>query len=572
MIKKILALLDKNCKNNLLSIILNSVLLAAIELLVFYLLQIIITYLVDKKDAIQINYKISNFFSHSLTFENVIIIFFFIFFIRGLFSVSVSYQRNLLAKNVNDNLSKNIFENFINRDYEFFINNKSSSLISNIINEVDKFSSLFLDSLIFLITESFLIIVIISFLLFSYFTQTILFSFIIICFFWIFFSYYKKRFIELGKKKFIYDANRLEDLQKSFYVIQNIKIDNLESYYSSRFLVNTKLASNCNFLFKFISDIPRPAAELVVSTIVFILLYIFYFHYGMSKTEVLSMLGIFMVAMFRVIPSINKIGLAINNLRFYGSAADILYNIIFVDINNNKLSVNNGFNSDFTFNKFIVLKNVNFNYQLSNESQLKNINLNIKKYNSVSIRGLSGSGKTTLLNLICGLLNPTSGEILVDNQSLNLFKRKYQKTIGYVSQKTYLSDESIIKNVIFGKDEKDYDYKLFEEAIKKANLSTLINQLKNGKDAIIGEMGSRLSGGQQQRIGIARALYKKPQILILDEPTTALDENSEDEIIQTIKNLKNYITIIIVSHNKKLLEICDQNYLIEDGQLFLKNI
>ncbi len=182
---------------------------------------------------------------------------------------------------------------------------------------------------------------------------------------------------------------------------------------------------------------------------------------------------------------------------------------------------------------------------LSKQYQLKNINIEIKKYSTIGIRGVSGSGKTTLLNLICGLLHPSSGEIFIDGISINLLRKSYQKKIGYVSQKTYLSDESIIKNVIFGQDQKFFNYNLFDECIKKSNLDDFIAKLPNGKDTIVGEMGSKLSGGQQQRIGIARALYKKPEILILDEATSALDEDAENEIIKTIVNLKGKITIII---------------------------
>jgi ABC-type bacteriocin/lantibiotic exporter with double-glycine peptidase domain len=566
MLFKSLQLLHNKEKKSLLFIIINSILLSLIELVVFYLLQIIISYLVGSKD---LNQFPNFFFSNLINFEYLIVSFFIIFFIRGLFFIFISYKRNLLIKNVNDNLSNDVYKNFISRDYEYFVNNKSSFLISNIVNEVDRFSSFFLDSIIYLITEFFLLIAIASFLLVIYFYQTIFFLLIIISFFIFFFTYYKKKFLELGNKKVLHEANRIDDLQKSFYVIQNIKIDNLENYFINRLSKNTVISSYCTFIFKFISEIPKPAAELVVAIIIFVILYVVYFYFGVTKVEIISMLGIFMVAMFRIIPSINKIGLAINNLRYHAYTANILHSIIFSNSKSNKFFDNCNLNFSFNFSEKIVFKNVNFKYQLSNKNQLTDINLTIKKNSSISIQGPSGSGKTTLLNLMCGLLSPTSGDIYLDNKSLSLFKKNYQRIIGYVSQKTYLSNESIIKNVIFGKDEVEYDYNLFEDAIRDSDLYELVNKLEKGKDTIIGEMGSKLSGGQQQRVGIARALYKKPQIFILDEPTSALDENSENEIIKTIKKLKNKITIIIVSHNKKLQDICDENYFIKDSKIFL---
>jgi ABC-type bacteriocin/lantibiotic exporter with double-glycine peptidase domain len=171
------------------------------------------------------------------------------------------------------------------------------------------------------------------------------------------------------------------------------------------------------------------------------------------------------------------------------------------------------------------------------------------------------------LNIICGLLIPTSGEIFIDNQPLKDVKKIFQKKIGYVAQKTFLSDESIIQNIIFGKDPNFFDHNLFNQCIKDSNLKDFIDRLPNGKNTIVGEMGSKLSGGQQQRIGIARALYKKPEILILDEATSALDDNAENEIINTINNLKNKVTIIIVSHQKKLLDCSDFRYIISKNTL-----
>ena len=565
---KIFNLINSRLRYALLFIIIFSIFLCIIELLIFSLLQIIIGYFLTSGVSFKIESAVANALLSKFTnFESLLIFFFIIFFFRSFLFIYVSLKKNKLIKNVNDDLSFRLYNNYLYQNFEFFINKKSSDFISKVILEINKFTYNVLDGVVYLITETFLIFTILAFLLINYFSETVFFSGIIFLFFSIFFKYYKKTFSNLGQKKSIIDAKRVEDLQKSFYVIQSIKLDSLEKYFSLRFLKNTKISSHAQFFLTFVNEVPKPLAELIVSVIVFVILYILYYYFNMSKQEVLSMLGIFMVAMFRLLPSINRIVGAVNNIRFNYSSVHLISSELNSSIAELQIKDEKSNDIELEFKNSIFLKDVNFNYLLSKQYQLKNINIEIKKNSTIGIRGVSGSGKTTLLNLICGLLHPSSGEILVDGKLINLLRRSYQKKIGYVSQKTYLSDESIINNVIFGQDQKFFNYNLFDDCIKKSNLEDFISKLPNGKDTIVGEMGSKLSGGQQQRVGIARALYKKPEILILDEATSALDDYAENEIIKTIGNLKGKITIIISSHQKKLLDCCDIQYVISNGTL-----
>jgi phosphate transport system ATP-binding protein len=253
--------------------------------------------------------------------------------------------------------------------------------------------------------------------------------------------------------------------------------------------------------------------------------------------------------MFRFLPSINRIVGAVNNIRFNYSSFHLISSELNSSTSEFQIKDEKSQDIKLEFKDSIFLKNVSFNYMLSKQYQLKNINIEIKKYSTIGIRGVSGSGKTTLLNLICGLLYPSSGEIFVDGKSIDLLRKNYQKKIGYVSQKTYLIDESIINNVIFGQDQNFFNYNLFDDCIKKSNLEDVIAKLPNGKDTIVGEMGSKLSGGQQQRLCIARALAVKPKVLLMDEPCSALDPISTLKVEELIKTLRGQLTIAIVTHN-----------------------
>ena len=198
---------------------------------------------------------------------------------------------------------------------------------------------------------------------------------------------------------------------------------------------------------------------------------------------------------------------------------------------------------------------------------MKNINLTIPIRKIVGIVGTTGSGKSTLVDIILGLLEPKEGKIEIDGQILkedNL--RSWQNLIGYVPQDIYLSDDTIARNIAFGIEQKNIDKKSIERASKIANLHEFVlNELPSKYETIIGERGTRLSGGQKQRIGIARALYKNPNILILDEATSALDNQTEKAVIDSINNLNKKITIIMVAHRLNTMKSCDFIIKLENG-------
>ena len=172
-----------------------------------------------------------------------------------------------------------------------------------------------------------------------------------------------------------------------------------------------------------------------------------------------------------------------------------------------------------------------------------------------------------MLDLICGLLKPTGGKILVDNIDINLKTNNWKSKIGYVPQDVYLLDDTIKSNIAFGIDDKSFSPSRFEKAINMSQLSEFINSLPDKELTYVGEDGIRLSGGQKQRIGIARSLYFSPEVLILDEPTSALDEKNEALILNDVYNIKSNITLVIISHREKIFEKCDKVIEIKSGKI-----
>ena len=286
---------------------------------------------------------------------------------------------------------------------------------------------------------------------------------------------------------------------------------------------------------------------------------------SISNEQLIPLLALFAVAGLRLMPSVTKISSSMQNLVRMSPFIDIIYDdyIRFLKLNNEMQK------KDLSkFESKIEFKNVNFSFEKQTKKIFNNISFNVHKGDLVGLSGSSGSGKSTLADLIMGLINPTGGKIEIDGHSLNNFNlRSWQDKVGYVPQNIYIANDTIKNNIAFGIENSDIDHQKIQNAIKKAELQEFVSGSKEGLNLIIGEGGKNISGGQKQRIGIARALYHNPKVLILDESTSSLDSNTENNILNTVIKLKKEITTIIISHNENVLKDTDYIFKIQNGTI-----
>jgi ABC-type bacteriocin/lantibiotic exporter with double-glycine peptidase domain len=281
------------------------------------------------------------------------------------------------------------------------------------------------------------------------------------------------------------------------------------------------------------------------------------FFFVENRKEFSVFLTIFSVSLFRIIPLVNRVIQSTLLLKGYEYVFEII----------NKISPH--FKNDILSNnvekfKSLKLKNLDFRYGKINI--IDNLSLNILKGDCIGIVGESGSGKTTLVNIILGFLKPSNGEVLFNNENIELIKSKsWLKSIGYVQQGVYIIDGTIKENILFGEDKQDLDK--LDAVCKEVNIYDFINQQDKKYNTKIGELGSMISGGQKQRIGIARALYNNCEILVLDESTNSLDQKTEKEIIDSLKTLNNNgLTLIIIAHNNNVLSFCNKIIKLDKGK------
>ena len=205
-----------------------------------------------------------------------------------------------------------------------------------------------------------------------------------------------------------------------------------------------------------------------------------------------------------------------------------------------------------------------FTYPNVDEPVLKDVNVSIPKNASVAFIGPSGAGKTTFVDLILGVLTPQKGVIKADDTDIQTALRGWHDKIGYIPQTIYMLDDTIRNNIAFGAKENIDDNRIWE-ALKQAQLDEFVKEMEDGLDTVIGEAGVRISGGQRQRIGIARALYRRPEILVLDEATSALDNDTEAAVMEAIDSLQGKMTMLIIAHRLSTIRNCDIVYKVENG-------
>ena len=370
-----------------------------------------------------------------------------------------------------------------------------------------------------------------------------------------FYKFNKKKIYKWGLNRQINEDFRYKHLYQSFQGIKEIKLYKLEKSFQDIFAKYHSIISSEKRKIDTIQQLPRLVIETFTILNIIILIFLSNLYFKNDINLLFPILVAFGLSAIRIIPSLGKILSALQNIKYsYASIEKLKFEIN----RGEKRSEYSAFTNPLIFNNEIILNNISFKYTDSNFDILKKINFIIKKGSCVGIVGDSGAGKSTLIDLILGLSNPTDGSILVDNVDIHSNILGWQKNIGYVPQNIFLLDDTLKNNVIFGYDHQNFDRTRFNAILEKSQINKFLPSISNGIETQIGERGVKLSGGQIQRIGIARALYRNPSLLILDESTNALDLKTEEEIVNLVNDLRPELTIIIVSHRKSTLNKCQK--------------
>ena len=353
------------------------------------------------------------------------------------------------------------------------------------------------------------------------------------------------------------------DLYRELYV-RNRRLDYAEAI--SRVRYNSAVAqADQTFLpniSKYVLEISVIVGSVVIAGIQFI---------TQTATVALAGLGLFIVAGGRIAPALMRLQQSAMNIESRAASLDATLETIRVFE-----SFDQGFESDTEpnlihsgFEPSVQIKKLSFGFNEA-ETFLRDIELNIPSGSTVAIVGPSGSGKTTLINLILGLLEPTKGEVLISGKSPLVAIKEWTGGIAYVPQEVKLISGTFRENIELGTYFPSHNDETLLTSLEKSNLIDLVSELPEGLETVIGQSGYQLSGGQKQRLGLARAFYTNPKLIILDEATSALDSATENDITKALESLRGDVTLIVIAHRLSTVRSADFVAYLNQGQIVAK--
>ena len=492
--------------------------------------------------------------------QNIFLIFIFLFIIKNLYLVFYYWWISKYTWNIYSSSSRYLLKKYLANDFYFFKKNDISQLVQNVYIETKNFTGTFSSSLT-IIFES-LVLVSIIFILFSIqlkITLVTLFIFSIIMF-----AYHKlfsKTLGRWGSQRVEFGTKNLKALNEMFSGIKTIKIFNVEKTFSKIFSGYMKTFSSIAAKHGAFLNYPKIVLEMSAIIIIFFIL-IFINYSSLDLKSIIPFFGVFLAAAFRLLPSVNKLMQSFNNISFHRTSI----NMMISEFNKLEVKIDDTTSKNTIFQKEIRIKDLNFSHNQKDIIYEKE-NIKINKYDCIGIYGESGSGKTTLVDIIMGLYKPNKGELLVDDKKISTSEeiQSWQKKIAYVPQSIFLFNGSIKNNVSFEFNENLID----NNKVSQSLLSSQLEKFAHNQDKMnytIDEGGGNLSIGEKQRIGIARALYKDPELIILDEPTSALDEKTAKNLIKFLGEFRKKRTLIIISHDLNSLQFCNKIYEIKQNE------
>jgi ATP-binding cassette subfamily C protein len=500
-----------------------------------------------------------------LTFTVLLVVF---YLVKNLLQILQTFANSRLVAEETAGLARRLFTIYVRAPYAFHLRRNSAELIRNVAYSAGVVFRSGMAPAVALVFETVVMVAIGAVLLVVAPAVTLVTAGLLAGAAAVFLRLSRRAVARWGRRSEQLMHQVLQNLQQTFGAVKEIKLLGRERYFSDAFDRAEQGLVRVEHLHTTLAAVPRVIVEtlFVVGALVLVALVVMLGHTG---PEVLPLLGLYAYAGFRIIPSANRIMLYVSLIRGAGAAVAQLFD----DVRSTEALAEDeseGGVAPLPFFDRIELTGVGFAYE-DGTPVLRDVDLTIQRGESIGVVGLTGAGKSTLTDLLLGLLAPTAGRITVDGRDLaaadGVARRGWQRRIGYVPQTIVLVDDTLRRNVALGIPDARIDEERLTAAVRVAQLEGFVASLPEGLGTSVGERGVRLSGGERQRVGIARALYRGPDVLVFDEATSALDNRTEADLVAALDTLPGPATRIIVAHRLGTVRACDRLVFLKDGRV-----
>ena len=558
-LKKISLHLDNQRKKDIKFVFFLSILSSLAESISIALLVPFVSFFVNPDNYLFNNLFNTFFESLNITSETnilttVAICFILIVLISSFIKLQYIKLSNSLTDNITSDFRIKIFNFLINQDYSYYFKHGSNEIMSNLSQKTGSFTTIIFSSIniinAILISSAVVIVLILNE---PIYTPIIIIS--IITFFFIVFKIKSKSVLKKGQNINLNQNFMIDVFQNTVGYLPEIIVYNIRKFFLTTLSKFSKETAVSTSDVRTIAMSPRIYLETFVIILVILIIYFSDFSERSIESNI-SYLAILAYGTQKCLPLINSVyNLSIS----FKNATPIVDNFLVI-LDRGKIDkIDEKEFEALNFKKSIKLENLSFQYDKNLPNILNNFSFEIKKGEKIAIKGQTGSGKSTLVNIISGLINPSGGSIFIDGvlvSSKNL--HNWQKNVAIVPQTVFLNDGSILENIAIAHDKKVINFEKVKNSAELAQINNFIESLPNNYNEKVGERGVRLSGGQRQRLGIARALYRNANVIILDEPTNALDVETEKLVMDSISKLSKDITLIMISHSNSSLRYFDK--------------
>lgn len=479
----------------------------------------------------------------------------------------VHEQNRFIAHNRNKLISQ-VLREFLNRPYEFYLDadiptvfRLTDSDIPNVFNILMAIISLVSEVVVFVLLCIVMIVTDWKLLLFLLVIFGML-SFLML-------RVLKPRLSKLGERNQAIQSRIAKWRIQAIYGIKDVKVLHREAFFADNYESSGKIGAGYAKRHAVLNNLPRLLIETIfmASILGYIIVYI---SMGNDASSLVPMLAAFAIAAIRMMPSINRINTYMTDISYFRPCLDYVYenmNINEISKRNNQALRPADVSKKMQIRDKIELKGIVYAYPNTDKLIFDRADMTVPHGKSVGIMGPSGAGKSTIVDILLGLLKVREGRITCDGVDIFDNYPAWLSQIGYIPQSIYLVDEPVRNNIAFGIADADIDDARIWEVLEEAQLAEFIRGLPGGLDTSIGDRGVRISGGQRQRLGIARALYHDPEILVFDEATSALDNETEAAVMDAINSFHGRKTMVIIAHRLNTIEKCDIIYRVDDGKI-----